>query len=188
MTLLICSATISKSGRFSTAAPADPRHRWPSRTSLGPAFSRGLAVANAASFGDHGPLSDGVLLHRVSSRAVDRGHWRRAPSPARYCPCGSSRARIRSRKAPERVQGRRAEALVPPRSGIRPGEGTLVAHAGGARRLVVEHCEGGATRSADEAALRERFGHAALVRGRRPARPTRPGGALRGHGGTGRTG
>ena len=46
----------------------------------------------------------------------------------------------------------------------------MVAHAGGARRLVVEHCEGGATRSADEAALRERFGHAALVRGRRPAR------------------
>ena len=98
-----------------------------------------------------------------------------------------SRARIRSRETPERVQGRRAEALVPPRSGIRTRRGDLVAPAGGARRLVVEHCEGGATRSADEAALRERFGHAALVRGRRPARPTRPGGALRGHGGTGRT-
>ena len=64
----------------------------------------------------------------------------------------------------------------------------MVAPAGGARRLVVEHCEGGTTRWADEEALRERSGPAALVRGRRPARPTRPGGALRGHGGTGRTG
>ncbi len=63
--------------------------------------------------------------------------------------------------------------------------GDLVAHAGGARRLVVEHREGGGTRSADEAALRERFGYAPLVRGRRPAgRPTRPAGALRGHGET----
>ena len=31
--LLLCSATISKPGRFSTAEPADPRHGWPSRTS-----------------------------------------------------------------------------------------------------------------------------------------------------------
>ena len=51
----------------------------------------------------------------------------------------------------------------------------MVAHAGGARRLVVEHREGGGPRSADEAALRERFGYAPLVRGRRPAgRPDLP--------------